>query len=262
MFKNFNHPTIPVPSNLVEQYAKRNIRGRSIISIVIGISAFFLFLYFYRYAMFLPVSFSVGYRTIPINWGPLGSMASAIGIAVAAGSVVFALREYIYSEKQRIREDAESAINMYKNIYDRLMNPDSVEARRWVILSLPTQDEMKDYQKSQDAWLAEIRKRMLRRPRNSKDKRAPGQEYVKHILNDLDFVGFIHLNYWPMDEEMAQWMSPPVAKVWERIEDYVEMEAKLRNEPDYYIAARKFGKYCLEWRKANRPKSNVIENGT
>jgi len=260
MFENTNHRVIPVSSKIVEEHAKRNMRKGSMISVAIGIFVFVIFLYLYRFSMFLPVSFSFGYRTVPLDWGSLGNMASVTAISVAAGGVYFTYHQYRHSEKQRIREDAESAINLYKNIYDRIMNPASVEARRWVILNLPTLDAMNN---DKEAWLTHIHKKILQRPRGSKGKRAPGQEYLKHILNDLDFIGFIHTNYWPMDEEMAQWMSPPVAKVWERIGEYVEREARLRSEPDYYIAARDFGNYCVEWRrKHNRPQSKVIENGT
>jgi hypothetical protein len=210
--------------------------------------------------MLLPHTFSIGKRLIPVDWDFLGSMTSLTTFSVVVGGVVFAYREYVQSEVQRKREEAESAFYMYKEMNDRLMNPESLTARRWVILNLPTLDEMNN---DRDAWLARINKQVHQLPKGSKDKRAPGQEYIKRILIDFDFIGFVDENYWKMEGELAEWMSSPVVKVWERIGVYVEEEAARRNEPDYYISARNFGKYCMEWRNKNqRPKPIVIPNGT
>ena len=65
-----------------------------------------------------------------------------------------------------------------------------------------------------------------------------------------------------MENELVFWMSPSISKVWERIDLYVEEEALQRNEPDYYESAREIGKFCVEWRAANYPPSNIISNGT
>jgi hypothetical protein len=42
----------------------------------------------------------------------------------------------------------------------------------------------------------------------------------------------------------------------------VEDEAKRRNEPDFYQAAREFGQNCIAWREKRYPKSNIVSTGT
>jgi len=133
-----------------------------------------------------------------------------------------------------------------------------VEARRWIILNLPTRQEHEDDQ----AWLGRTIAALDERPEEREDGRPPGRDYLKEVLNTFDFIGFVAQHYWKMENELVTWMSPPVAKVWERIHLYVEYEAKQRNEPDFYESAREFGKYCVEWRDKRYPKSNVISDAT
>ena len=78
----------------------------------------------------------------------------------------------------------------------------------------------------------------------------------------LDFLGFVGKHYWNMENELVSWISPSVAKVWERISLYVENEAELRSEPDFYESAREFGQYCVQWRNERYPKSTVIKGAT
>jgi hypothetical protein len=101
-----------------------------------------------------------------------------------------------------------------------------------------------------------------KRPRGWKGERPPGKEYLKEVLNTLDFLGFVAKHYWNMGNELVTWMSPPVAKVWERIYLYVKQEAERRNEPDFYESASEFGQYCVDWRNKHYPKSNVIKDAT
>jgi len=114
----------------------------------------------------------------------------------------------------------------------------------------------------EDAWMACIREKINEVPVGSTVDRAPGKEYIKCILNDLDFIGFVNNNYWTMENELGEWMSAPVAKVWERIYQYVKEEADERKEKDYYESARTFGDYCVKWRRQNHPEAIVIPNGT
>ena len=90
----------------------------------------------------------------------------------------------------------------------------------------------------------------------------PGQTHLKRVLNTLDFVGFVADHYWDMwrtDDELVQWMSSPITKVWERIGPYVEYEAVERQEPDFYQAARMLSQYCLDWRCVHHPVSRIID---
>jgi hypothetical protein len=197
-------------------------------------------------------------RLIP--WDFLGNLTSLATFALIIGGLVFAFVDYVQNAVQRKREESESSFNMYKVMYDCLMNSESIEARRWVIVNLKTLDQMNN---DWDAWFAHNKSVIDAVPADSLTGRAPGKDFVKRILNDFDFIGFVDKNYWKMEGELAEWMSSPVAKVWERIGAYVKEEADLRKEPDYYISARDFGTYCVDWRKKqNRPQPEVIDHGT
>jgi hypothetical protein len=208
----------------------------------------------------LPTEYQVGPEAKEINWDFLGSITSLATLALIVGGLVFAFIDYVQGAVQRKREESESSFTMYQVMYDRLMNSESIEARRWVIVNLKSLDQMNN---DRDAWFTYNKSMIDAVPADSKTGRAPGKDFVKRILNDFDFIGFVDKNYWKMEGELAEWMSSPVAKVWERVSAYVEKEADLRKEPDYYISARDFAKYCVKWRnKQNRPQPEVIENGT
>jgi hypothetical protein len=198
-----------------------------------------------------------GGDTRPINWNLLEGMASLVTVSLVIGGLAFAFIEYVQTAIQQSRENAETSFNMYKEIYYKLMNPEAVEARRWIITNLPTKKDLDD-----ETWLKQTISALDKIPRGWKSERPPGRDYLKEVLNTFDFIGFVAQHYWKMENELVTWMSPPVAKVWERIHLYVEYEAEQRNEPDFYESAREFGKYCVEWRDRRYPKSNVIEDAT
>lgn len=244
------------PVETPKQTARRLVMESSL-ALAVTIFTFVAGLFVFPLTMMLPTSFSFGKSVIQIDWNMLGNIISLATFSLFVGGVVFAYRE-VRNEVQRRREGSESSFRFYKEIYERLMNPGSLAARRWVILNLPSLEEMNN---DMDAWLKSVNTKLHGTSRRTKNVRSPGQEYIKHILNDLDFIGFVHTNYWRIEGELAEWINPPVAKVWERMKWYIEKEAQQRNEEDYYAAARRFGDYCLDWRKANRPPANVIKNG-
>lgn len=194
-----------------------------------------------------------------VNWGMLEGLASLVTLSIIVGGVVFAFTDYLQNAVQRKREDAEASFNIYKEIYDRLMSPESVAARRWIILNLPT---LEDAGNDKQVWLERINREVNKTPRGWKGERPPGKEYIKDILNTFDFIGFVAKHYWNIENELVLWMSAPIAKVWERLDYYVEEEARQRNEPDYYEAARELGRYCLAWRQEQYPKSNIVKDAT
>ena len=228
------------------------------ISLLVSVVVFLLSVRFFPRASNLPEPVGTG-ATGTIDWGMLGSITSLITMSLFFGGVVFAFLEYVQTAIERRRESAEASFNIYKELYDRLMNTDAQAARRWVILNLPTVDQVGHDQKK---WLERIQQEVNKIPDGWPGERPPGKEYLKEVLNTFDFVGFVAKHYWNMENELVMWMSPSVAKVWERIELYVEEEAKQRNEPDYYESARNFGKYCVEWRQKHYPQSKVIDNAT
>lgn len=194
----------------------------------------------------------------PIQWSYLDGFASLLTMSLIIGGLVFAFSEYVQTTIQQRRESAEASFSIYKEVYDQLMNPAATAARRWIILNLPTRQDQEDDQ----AWLKRTTVALNKRPRGWKGERPPGKEYLKDVLNTLDFIGFVAKHYWNMENELVTWMSPSVAKVWERIYLYVNDEAERRNEPDFYESARQFGQHCVVWRDKHYPKSIVIHDAT
>ena len=193
-----------------------------------------------------------------LDWTLLEGFMSLISLALVLGGSVFALREYISNEIQQQKDEKKVAFDVYQVIFDRLMNPEDTAARRWIILNVPVLQPDED----RAAWVKEVRAKIHEWPDDWQGETSPGQTYFKRVLNTLDFVGFVAEHYWDMwrtDDELVQWMSSPITKVWERLGPYVEYEAEERNEPDFYQAARMLSKYCLEWRREHRPVSKIVD---
>jgi hypothetical protein len=251
--------------SVTEGFDPKKIRNRTTISAISAgliallfvVVTFLAGLYLFPSAPGLPNARPLG-GAQPANWS-MGDITSLATFSLVVGGLLFGFINYVQNAVQRKRDDAEASFNIYQEMYSRLMNSEALEARRWVIVNLPTLEEMGN---DRDAWLKHVTNKINRAPRGRSGKRSPGQEYLKSILNTFDFIGFVAKHYWNMENELVIWMSPPVAKVWERIYLYVEKEAEARNEPDYYQSARDFADYCLNWRRENRPKSKVIPNGT
>jgi hypothetical protein len=248
---NYSNPFDP---KQIEQNTKARLWKTSLLSIIVFIIVLLLsLLVLFPLTTYLPKSTAAG----EIDWPFLEGIASLVTVSLVIGGLAFAFFEYVQTAVQQSRENAETSFNMYKEIYHRLMNSEAVEARRWIITNLPMKNDLDD-----ETWLKQTIAALDKIPRGWKSERPPGRDYLKEVLNTFDFIGFVARHYWNMENELVTWMSPPVAKVWERIYFYVEYEAKQRNEPDFYESAREFGKHCLEWRDKRYPKSNVIENAT
>ena len=110
------------------------------ISFLLSIVVFLLSVRFFPFASRLTGTISTGTNATP-DWGMLGSITSLITMSIFFGGVVFAFLEYVQTAVQRKRENAEASFNIYKELYDRLMNTDALEARRWIILNLPTLED-------------------------------------------------------------------------------------------------------------------------
>jgi hypothetical protein len=248
---NFANPFDP---RQIEQKTKARLLRTSLISLIVFFAVLLLILRFlFPLTTYLPNSNRGG----EINWPLLEGIASLITVSLVIGGLAFAFFEYVQTAIQQSRENAETSFNMYKEIYYKLMNPEAMNARRWIIINLPTKEDLDD-----ETWLKQTIAALDKHPRGWKGERPPGRDHLKEVLNTFDFIGFVAKHYWNMENELVTWMSPPVAKVWERIYLYVEHEAKQRNEPDFYESAREFGQHCLEWRNDRYPKSNVIEDAT
>lgn len=194
-----------------------------------------------------------------VTWGGMDSLISLATFSLLVGGLTFAFIDYVQNEVQRKLESAQACFNIYKEVYDRLMDPKDLEARRWIIDNVPT---LKEIGNDKEKWLKCVSEQIDHVPKGWQGDRAPGKEYLKKVLNTFDFIGFVAEHYWSMENELVEWMSPSIVKVWERIEGYVEDEADRRDEKDYYEPARKFGKRCVEWRQSHGLSSRKIENAT
>ena len=76
---------------------------------------------------------------------------------------------------------------------------------------------------------------------------------MKRVLNSFDYMGFLLSQNWDSQDSVIHWVSPFVAKAWVVLGPYVEHEARLRGEPDYYEMARYLGERCIRWRKERFP---------
>ena len=231
------------------------IVGLGLLSLIVVIATFGLGLAFFPLSTQLPDKLAA--KTV--DWNVLGSLTGLLTTGLILGGLVFAFAENLQSASQRELERAVSSFNIYQQVFDRFMNPEAQADRRWVILNLPTLAELGG---DRTAWLAQISARLNEVPPGWQAERSPGREHIKNVLNSLDFVGFVAEHYWSMENELVFWISPAVSKVWERIGGYVEEEARLRDEPDYYESARKFANYCLTWRAEHYPRSKIIQDGT
>ena len=249
-----NNYSSPFDPKQIERKTKSRLLRTSILSVFVFIVVLLLLLLvLFPLTIYLPEKRGPGL----INWTLLEGMASLVTVSLVIGGLAFAFIEYVQTAIQQSRENAETSFNMYKEIYYKLMNPEAVEARRWIITNLPTKNDLDD-----ETWLKQTIAALDKIPRGWKGERPPGRDHLKEVLNTFDFIGFVAKHYWNMENELVTWMSPPVAKVWDRIYLYVEYEAKQRNERDFYESAREFGHYCLEWRNERFPQSNVIKDAT
>lgn len=243
--------------------SEQDIRGRIIRSGVLsfGIAVLFFIglLLIYPLVARLPQTGLISKFVDPANWTFVSGITAAITVSLIVGGLIFVFLEHSQNTIQAERQNAEASFNIYKEIYDRLMSAEDLAARRWIIVNIPTLKQMGN---DPAAWLGKVKAIIEASPKDPETGRPVGKETIKRVLNTFDFIGFVTSYYWNMENELAEWMSPAVAKVWERLYLYVEDEKKRRNESDYYQAACAFGDYCLRWRQERYPESTIIEDGT
>jgi hypothetical protein len=255
-----NNPySSPFDPKLIEIETRNRLLRTGVISLAIVVFTLILvMLSFPRFITSLRATVTAGEAERAVDWGLLEGLASLATVSLVLGGIAFAFTEYIQTTVQQRRESAEASFNIYKEVYEKLMNPEATAARRWLILNLPVRQPGEDDR----SFLQRTTAALNARPGGGTGERPPGLDYLKDVLNTFDFIGFVANNYWNMDQALVSWMSPSVTKVWERIRLYVEDEAKRRNEPDFYQAARDFGNNCVAWRENRFPKPNIISAGT
>jgi hypothetical protein len=157
-------------------------------------------------------------------WAMIESLFTAIAVVVAVVGAIL-----VYTDTARDR---------HRDVADRLfqeMNSDaSIEARRAIYQELPEYSEQA-----------------------ANDLAVQMREAIKRTLNSLDRAGFMIQSGWIPEQVILPWISPMVVKVWNKLEPYVEHEVQRRQEPDYYRAARRLARCCVEWRKKNVPDAQI-----
>jgi len=160
------------------------------------------------------------------RWVVLEGLSGAAALAFAVGAGIVVLMELNATVDSR-------NLDIYHDIYEKLMSEKQIEARKFIYQEIPTSD---DKQVIIDAVLS--------------DEQA--RNYVKQVLNLIDYFGFLVEQEWVTADEVIGWMSPIVVKVWEKIEPVVEYECSQRpEEPDYYESAIRLAERCRKWRDTN-----------
>jgi hypothetical protein len=249
----------PFNPKQIERETKNRLLRTSVISLII-VSATLLFsIFLFPRATFLQPTAETGEPLNRVDWSLLEGLASLVTVSLVLGGLAFAFTEYVQTTIQQKRESAEASFNIYKEVYEKLMNPAATNARRWIILNLPVREK----EEADQSWLQRTTAILNESPDDREGDRPPGLDYLKEVLNTFDFIGFVSKNYWNMDLALVSWMSPVVTKVWDRIYLYVEDEVKQRNEPDFYESAREFCQDCVEWRRnQNLPQANIFPGAT
>jgi hypothetical protein len=197
----------------------------------------------------------VGASTGIQAWKLLEGLTGLVTVALIIGGGIFALVEYFKNEAEEERKEAESQFNLYQDIFNRLMHPDDIAARRWIINNLPV------LKGDKEEWIKKVRSIIFEKPSGDSDTIALGHKHVKRVLNSFDNLGFVIQNYWDLEATLKDWLAPPIAKVWQRIGPYIEEEANRREEKDFYDSARKLGEECVEWRKEREfPEPKIVDN--
>jgi hypothetical protein len=187
-----------------------------------------------------------------VNWNLLEGFASVLSLALLTGGFTFALTEYINTENAKLaeklaedREKAKLSYDIYKAIFDKLTDPEQEEARRWILSNVTIKKDDEDIA----VWYKQTHAKIMKTTRGNKDGLPEGQEAVKITLNCFDYIGFIAVHYWDIEDDSLDWISAPIAKVWRRIGPYVEHVRTLRGSNEYYISAEYIGRLCIKWRQ-------------
>lgn len=182
--------------------------------------------------------------------------AGLVTLAVLASGFLFWLIDRRQQDLAEAAREQSLSFQLFQTIHDRLVNPDQEEARRWILANIP----IKPAEQPAAEWYAQITPIIEARPSGWEQDRSPGQIYIKRVMSNFDFIGFVSEYFWNAKDADVEWLSPPVAKVWERLGPYVRHLSELRQEPDYYRSASRFGEFCIRFRdERGFPPSEYVE---
>lgn len=222
-------------------------RKTRLLSVILAISVYLIV----RYGWFPNFAATFCEDDLICAGGMLEGFIGLITLALLVGGLVFSYGEYT-------RQESEMSFQIYEAISNRLTDPEEEAARRWIIINIqPLEDPQ-----LKEEWLENML--ALLRDKSTVDEFGLpiGHSYLKKVLNTFDYFGFISENYMNVEGPFLEWMSAPVAKIWERIEPYIDNESELRDEEDYYRSAKYIGKKCVEYRKNNDLGSTFHKDAT
>ena len=133
---------------------------------------------------------------------------------------------------------------MYREINEKITSPTQEAARRWIMDNIQVKKDDEDLA----AWYARTNTRIMEGENGTSEELPEGQKNVKLALNCIDYIGFISGHYWKIEGDALDWISAPVAKVWQRLCPYVRHVRMLRGQADYYAFAETLGELCIQWR--------------
>lgn len=180
------------------------------------------------------------------NWVLLDGFVGVLTLSFLVGGLVTTVIDRINADAIESREKAKLSYEIYRSINDRLTDPEQEAARRWIISNLSIRREAEDL----STWYERTQSRIMAQETGREGELPEGQQAVKKALNCLDYIGFIAKNYWDIEDDSLDWLSPPIAKVWSRIGPYVNEVRRLRNANDYYVFAEYIGNLCIQRRQA------------
>jgi hypothetical protein len=234
------------------QPPRRRLIWLILLSALIGVGVFFLVSLWFFPAFMQRVT---GSDTADLSI--LEGFTSLMTLAALSGGFVFWVIDRRQKEEAEEAQEKSLSYQLFQTIHDRLVDPDQVEARRWIITNIPIKTEAQ----SIEEWYVTVSGIIEAKPAGWTESRSPGQTHIKKVLNNFDFIGFVAEHFWDAQDADIDWLSPPVAKVWRRLGPYVRHLGNLRNEPDYYAAANKFGEYCIRWRDARGLQESAFVEG-
>jgi len=192
------------------------------------------------------------------NWNLLEGFVSAISLALIAGGITFAFAEYVDKEHAKQDEKTKLSYGIYTAIFDKLTDPEQEAARRWILSNISIKKDDEDI----TAWYKQTHAKIMKRGKGDKDGLPEGQRAVKMTLNCFDYIGFIAVHYWEIEDDSLDWISAPIAKVWRRLDPYIGHVRTLRNTTEYYTSAEYVGDLCVNWRQGKGIADEVYAKET
>jgi len=192
------------------------------------------------------------------NWNLLEGFTSAISLALLAGGITFAFAEYVDKENAKQDEKNKLSYEIYKAIFDKLTDPEQEAARRWILSNINIKRDEEDI----EHWYKQTQAKIMKKGKGDKDGLPEGQRAVKMTLNCFDYIGFIAVHYWEIEDDSLDWISSPIAKVWRRLDPYVGHVRTLRKTNEYYTSAEYVGDLCVNWRQRKGLPDEEYTKGT